>query len=152
MMSARLHHASITTADLDRLTAFYRENFGFEPVLETSWEAGNAAADAIFGLKDSAVRMVMLRAGNAFLELFEFANPQGASNDPGRRVCDAGITHICIATDDIEADYARLTQQGIPFTAPPQDLSGICSACYGRDPDGNIVELMQPDPAGPFAL
>jgi hypothetical protein len=25
------------------------------------------------------------------------------------------------------------------------------SATYGRDPDGNIVELIEPDPAGPFA-
>ncbi len=34
-----LHHASITTGDLDRLVAFYRDLLGFEVVLETSWGA-----------------------------------------------------------------------------------------------------------------
>jgi catechol 2,3-dioxygenase-like lactoylglutathione lyase family enzyme len=147
-----IHHASITTANLDRLAAFYRDTLGFSEVLVTEWSAGNGAADAIFGLRDTAVRMVMLRAGNAFLELFEFIDPKGAPANPGRRVNDCGITHICVAVDDIDAEYARLTAAGMVFNAAPQDAPGLCRATYGRDPDGNIIELMQPEPGGPFAL
>ncbi len=55
---------------------------GFEVALEAQWEAGNATADTIFGLHDSAVRMVMLRTANAFLELFEFAQPVGKAGKP----------------------------------------------------------------------
>lgn len=77
-----LHHASITTPGLDRLSAFYRDLLGFEVALEAQWEAGNATADTIFGLHDSAVRMVMLRTANAFLELFEFAQPVGKAAEP----------------------------------------------------------------------
>lgn len=147
-----LHHASITTPDLDRLAAFYRANFGFAVALETEWGAGNVLADTIYGLRDTAVRMVMLRTANAFLELFEFAHPRGKPADPARQVCDGGITHICLAVDDVDAEHARLSAAGMRFHSAPQDVPGLCKAVYGRDPDGNIVELVQADPDGPFAL
>ena len=147
-----LHHASITTADLARLSAFYRDLLGFTVVMETEWGAGNTMADTIYGLKDTAVRMVMLRTANAFLELFEFAHPLGKRGDPDRPVCDQGITHICLAVTDIAAEHARLSVAGMRFNSAPQDIPGLCKAVYGRDPDGNIVELVEADPAGPFVL
>lgn len=146
-----LHHASITTGNLDRLVGFYRDLMGFEVVLETAWASGNPVADAIFALPDSAVRMVMLRTSNAFLELFAFDHPVGKTGDPDRPVCDQGITHICLMVSDIEGEYARLSAAGMRFHCPPQDAPGIGRATYGRDPDGNIVELIEPDQAGPFA-
>jgi catechol 2,3-dioxygenase-like lactoylglutathione lyase family enzyme len=151
-MIAGLHHASITTADRDRLVAFYRDIMGFELVLESAWNGGNPVADAIFGLKGSAVKMAMLRTANAYLEIFEFDNPVGRAGDPDRPVCDAGITHICLSVSDIDGEYARLTAAGMRFHCPPQPASGIGRATYGRDPDGNIIELLEPNPAGPFAF
>jgi catechol 2,3-dioxygenase-like lactoylglutathione lyase family enzyme len=147
-----LHHTSITTANLDRLTAFYRDQLGFEVVLAVEWDGGNPLADTIYGLTDTAVRMVMLRAANAFLELFEFARPVGRPGDSDRPVCDQGITHICIQVTDIDGEYARLAATGMRFHSAPQNVPGLCKAVYGRDPDGNIVELVEADPAGPFAM
>jgi predicted enzyme related to lactoylglutathione lyase len=95
--------------------------------------------------------MALLRTSNAFLELFEFANPIGKSGDPDRPVCDQGITHICLNVSDIDAEYTRLKEAGMRFNCPPQRMPGLCSATYGRDPDGNIVELMEPEPGGAFA-
>lgn len=63
----------------------------------------------IYGLRATAAKIVMLKADNAFLELFEFAHPIGASGQSERPVCDVGITHICV--DDVETDYARLVRQ-----------------------------------------
>ena len=75
-MFRSLHHASITTADLDRLSAFYETHFGFERVsTQGEWDGGAPVADAIYGLRDTSVRMVMLRLGDTFLELFEFRRP-----------------------------------------------------------------------------
>ena len=146
-----VHHTSITTADRDRLVAFYRDLLGFEVVSESEWSGGNPAADTIFGLKDSAVRMAMLRASNAYLEIFEFARPEGRPADPDRPVCDLGVTHICLCVSDIQAEYARLSAAGMRFHCPPQAAGAVGAATYGRDPDGNIVELIEPDPKGPFA-
>lgn len=147
-----IHHASITTADIGRLTRFYCDLLGFEIALEYAWDAGNAAADAIYDLRDTAVKMVMLRTGNACLELFEFDSPVGKPGDPRRPVNDQGYTHICMHVTDIDAEYERLKAAGMLFHCPPQRMPGLCAATYGRDPDGNIVELMEPDPEGAFAL
>lgn len=147
-----VHHASIITRDLDRQRDFYCRQFGFVEVLATQWAGDNPAADAIFGLRGTAVRMAMLRTSNAFLELFEFAQPSGREGDPQRPVCDPEITHICLCVEDIDAEYARLVAAGMVFNCPAQDVPGLCRATYGRDPDGNLVNLMEIDPAGPFAL
>lgn len=147
-----LHHASITTGNLDRLSAFYREHLGFAVVMETAWDGDNKKADTIFGLAGTAVRMVMLRTENAFLELFEFGHPVSPARRFERPVYHQGITHICIAVADIDAEYARLSAAGMPFNSPPQDVPGLCRAVYGRDPDGNLIELIEADPAGPFAF
>jgi len=151
-MIVGLHHASITTANLDRLLAFYRDLLGFAVVMETAWNGDNVQADTIWGFSGSAMRMVMLRTANAFLELFEFTHPVTPERGPDRPVFHQGITHICIAVDDLAAEYARLSAAGMPFNSPPQHVPGLCRAVYGRDPDGNLIELIEPDPAGPFAL
>ncbi|MBW8814306.1 MAG: VOC family protein [Caulobacterales bacterium] len=151
-MISAVHHASITTGDLDRLVRFYRDLLGFQLVMESSWEAGNQAADAIYGLTDTSVRMAMLRMPNGFLELFEFRHPVGKAGDPNRPVCDQGLTHICLAVTGIQAEYERLLAAGVRFHCPPQHAPGLCTATYARDPDGNIVELMEPEPGGLFSL
>jgi catechol 2,3-dioxygenase-like lactoylglutathione lyase family enzyme len=145
-----LHHASVTTGDIERLTAFYRDLLGFEVVMTAAWDKGNAAADDIFALPDTAVKMAMLKTSNAFFEIFEFAHPIGTKGDPNRPVCDQGITHICLNVSDIQGEYARLKAAGMRFHCEPKHAPGIGWATYGRDPDGNIVELLEPDPAGPF--
>ena len=147
-----VHHASITTADVERLAAFYCDHLAFEVAMRTEWGAGNAGADAIYGLTNTAVKMVMLRGANCFLELFQFESPVGKPGDPQRPVNDQGYTHICIAVSDIDAEYARLSAVGMVFNCPPQTAQGLCRATYGRDPDGNIIELMEADPDGPFAI
>ena len=151
-MIAGLHHASITTRNIERLTRFYCDLLGFVVVFEGGWDGGNAAADRIYALPDTAVRMVMLRCADICLELFEFARPAGRPGPSDRQVNDIGYTHICLVVTDIDEDYARLVGAGMVFHCPPQHAVGLCKATYGRDPDGNIVEIMQPEAGGPFDL
>jgi len=94
----------------------------------------------------------MLRTANAFLELFELAQPVGAQRGPDRLVFHEGLTRICIAVTDIDAEYARPSAAGVPCNSQSQDVPGLCHAVYGRDPDGNPIELIEADPAGPFAF
>jgi hypothetical protein len=115
---------------------------GFETVFEFDWPAGSEPADNITGLKNSAARAAMLKAGNMLIEIFEYSSPTPKQGDPKRPVCDHGITHICIDVVEIDKEYERLKAAGMIFHCPPQDL-GIAKATYGRDPDGNVVELQE---------
>jgi hypothetical protein len=44
---------------------------------------------------------------------------------------------------DIEAEYERLKAAGMVFHCPPQSVGSELVATYGRDPDGNVVELLE---------
>lgn len=137
-----LHHCAIASTDVDKLAKFYCDMFGFAKITEGSWDRGNAELDAIVGLRDSASRFVMLGTKNCFLELFEYSSPEVSPGDPNRRACDPGITHLCMYVSDIESEYNRLVAGGMRFHAPPLS-SNVIRVTYGRDPDGNIIELME---------
>ena len=146
MTGPMIHHVAISTPDLERSLAFYRDLLGFEVVFGGEWQPGTAAADVITGLKDSSARQVLLKGRNAYMELFEYHAPVPRPGDPDRPVCDHGITHLCIDVEDLDAEYARLSEAGMPFHGPPQDLGGGVRTIYGRDPDGNVVEIQELTP------
>jgi len=94
----------------------------------------------------------MLKAGNACIEIFQYSSPTPKSAETMRPVCDHGITHICLDVVGIDAEYERLKSAGMTFHCPPQGMGGL-RATYGRDPDGNVVELLEViDAASPMAL
>lgn len=149
-MIVGVHHVAISTPDLDRFIATYQQWFGFEPAGEGDWQPGNARIDAMVGLQDSAARYAMLRRGNLHLEVFEYATHDPQTVRP--RMCDYGITHLCFYCDDIFADYERLKGLGMAFNCPPGGV-GAMWATYGRDHDGNVIELLQiVDQESPFAF
>ena len=145
-MITGIHHPAISTGNMERALEFYRDLLGFEVAGDFGWPVGFELADRITGLKDSSARVVMLRGGNAYLELFEFAAPTPKPGDPQRPVSDHGLTHICLEVRDIDAEYARLSAAGMEFTCEPQQMPAGSKATYGRDPDGNVIELRQPAP------
>ena len=148
-----IHHTAISTANLERSLAFYRDLLGFEEVTSFSWEAGNDTVDSITGLQASAARVALLRTSNAFIELFEFSAPKPAEADPSRPVCDHGITHLCLEVKNIGEEHKRLSEAGMRFHCPPIDAGMGLRATYGRDPDGNVVELLEVlDSNSPFEL
>lgn len=151
-----IHHVAIATPDLDRLTAFYADALGFEVVMATAWR-DRELIDRMVGLRGSAARQTMLKAGNAFLELFEYESPVGRAAPAERSPADHGYTHFCIDVLDIDAECERLAGLGMTFHALPPTVDELgharLRAIYARDPDGNIVELQEVlDPSMPFAL
>jgi hypothetical protein len=90
-------------------------------------------------------RTCVIAAGNVYLELFQYLSP--ATPGPGgalQQPFDRGYTHICIDVTDIDAEQVRLQAAGATFNhAPPhREMTGL-KAIYGRDPDGNIIELQE---------
>ena len=142
-----VHHVALATGDIDRLVAFYQDAFGFEVLSRGGWEQGSPVIDGIVGLPGSACRSAMLRAGNTHIEMFEYSAPAGKPAEQDRPVCDHGYTHFCLDVQDIDAEYERLLGLGMRFHCPPAPASalrdGSLRATYGRDPDGNVIELLE---------
>lgn len=137
------HHVAISTPDIDRLTTFYCSLFGFERVFETEWQAGVVAFDNMMALENTAARVAMLRTGNCFIEFFEFKSPAPQTVIGDRPVNAHGITHICIAVDDAVAECARLEKLGLRLHCPPIRSDLPVTGTYGRDPDGNVIEILE---------
>jgi len=136
------HHAAISTPDLDRCIAFYTGVIGGAVAWEFGWDKGAPEADAVTGLQNSACKAAMLKIGETFLEVFEFSSPVQAGRDGLRPVNLHGITHICLEVTDIDGEYQRLKEAGMEFHCEPMAQDGS-SMVYGRDPDGNVVELIE---------
>jgi glyoxylase I family protein len=143
-MIVGFHHAAISTPDFDRCVGFYQDVIGCEEAWSFEWPKGSPEADEMTGLTDSAARAVMLKLGDTFLEVFEYRSPapKRRDSDTLRPVCDHGITHICLLVQDLPAEYERLKAAGMHFHSAPltQDTGYVV---YGRDPDGNVVELIE---------
>lgn len=138
-----IHHVAIATHHIDEMLDFYRDLLDFEVVADYTWQQGNAIADQITALRGSAARHIMLVKGNAYFELFHFESPEMAPGDPQRRVCDPGFTHFCLDVVDLNTEYERLLAHGMRFHCPPVTVVPGVRTTYGRDPDGNVVELQE---------
>lgn len=146
-----IHHVAINTTNYDAIIDFYGRAFGFRPAAkEYSWK-DSEYVDSVVGLKNSAARTVMLKAGNTYLEVFEYFAPPARDADP-LRPCDRGYTHFAVDTDDIETDYPRLIEAGMTFVRSVPDAQDGIRAVYGKDPDGNVIELQQLPKSHDFAL
>lgn len=136
------HHAAISTPDLERCKQFYIEVVGCEEAWSFEWPSGTPLADEMTGLSDSAARATMLKLGQTHLEIFEYSSPPPRPREGVRPVCDHGITHICLQVQDLHGEYTRMKAAGMQFHSEPltQDTGYVV---YGRDPDGNVVELIE---------
>ncbi len=140
-----LNHIGVHVRDLDRMAAFYREAFGFAAVAEElSWR-DNPKIDRMIDVPGSAARMLMLRTGNCYLELFEYSAPEGGSTRP-LDPFDKGYTHLCIEISDFASEFERLKGLGMTFGSPEPNETARAIAIYGRDPEGHLIELMEPKP------
>lgn len=146
-----IHHIAMHTANFDRQVEFYRRAFGFVPAAdEVRWK-GDAFIDKLIGVPGSSARTVMLKAGNVYLEVFEYFTP--ASRDVGpARPNDHGYTHFAVDSDDVRADFERLQEAGMTFVHSEPGELGEIKAVYGKDPDGNVIELQQLKPGHSFDL
>lgn len=135
-----VHHIAIGVPDIEAGLAFYRDVIGFDLDWRSDIPSDNEMAGAAVGLPGFAARMAMLKGPNISLELWQYSKPapRNMCGDPS----DLGYPHMALAVEDIEAEHSRLSAAGMTFVGPPVDF-GKQKAIYGRDPFGNIIELLE---------
>ena len=140
-----VHHTCITVSNLEQSIAFYRYVLGLELVMtEESERSGDDRSKAL-GVAKAKVKLAILRAGDAQVELIEYVTAQGRPYD--RNNNDVGAMHIAFRVDDIDAAYQRLLDHRVRFTAPPATIPAGPMAgwrwTYFFDPDGVSLEIIQ---------
>jgi glyoxylase I family protein len=137
-----IHHVAIHVNDMDRMIRFYKDAFGFEIVGEGFSWANDAFIDKIVDVPGSAARGCMLRCGTCYMEMFQYSKPEPTVSRP-LQAYDKGYTHFCVDVTEIEKEYERLKGMGMSFSQPGPIDVGHVKSIYGRDPEGNLIELQQ---------
>lgn len=118
-MIKELRLATIWSEDLNNLLPFYRDTLGLSVGMESP-------GFVIFGDPN----MPSLALGT-------HSEVHGPAADPARHMVGLG-------TDDIDADYKRLNDQGVEFTeTPTAGADGGPRMATLKDPEGNLVQLFQ---------
>lgn len=125
-------HTTISVADVDRSLAFYRDLLGF-PYL------GRLAYKNQIGLV-----IDFLDIGNhGLLEIFSFANAPGKPSEFISNDLQLGMRHNAFKVKNVDATAARLKQAAVEFTLEPTNAVGGVRIAFFKDPDGNLVEIIQ---------
>jgi methylmalonyl-CoA epimerase len=127
----RLHHVAVAVRDLDAAVLFYGDGLGL-PVQQRSV------------LWDQEVEVARLRLGNCRLDLVQPLSPSGSVARFIERRGEV-MHHLCLESDDIEAEMAELRDSGIGLVdqSPRAGLSGRVCSIYPRFHAGVLVELAE---------
>ncbi len=137
-----LNHVGISTPDLDRSLAFWRDLLGFEQVSGFSWDVGTTPADEGLGLVDSAAEVAILNACNVFLEILHFRSPAPRPQPIDHLRTDRGINYVALEVADVDVVLQRLRDAGVVVERDPSiSVDGTVRTATVRDPDGNVVDL-----------
>jgi predicted enzyme related to lactoylglutathione lyase len=117
-MITQFAHVCLHVKDIGRTIEFYHQKLGLPVKFQFQ--------------KNGKVMGAYFQAGDmSFIEAFEVKDLV---------VANTGIVHLCLETDNIEADIKSLTGQGVACT--PKKLGADKSwQTWIKDPDGNAIEL-----------
>ena len=84
-----------------------------------------------------------MQLGDVFpkIDLTEFVDMEQSSPLTNS---DLGLVRLCLSSNNLEADVARLESQGVEFlSAPSSAAHDLAEVAVCRDPDGTLIELLQ---------
>jgi catechol 2,3-dioxygenase-like lactoylglutathione lyase family enzyme len=140
-------HTSFTVADIEGAVAFWRDVMGFA-VADLSPREG-AWLGAVVGVPGARCRIAHLHGHGTHLEFIQYLAPPGAdvTGPPNR----PGTAHLAFVVEDIEAMAERMLEAGASeqgrITRCTSGAAAGCLAVYLKDPNGIIVELVEPPPS-----
>lgn len=144
-------HIGLTVNSIERSVAFYRDVLGFKYLGEMLMDGEET--EKLFAMKDCSARVAYLRPMSDItappVELIEFVSLK--PNKATHSLFETSISELCFLTDDIDREFERLSALGVEFISAPQSFDstkygfGKSRAVYFYDPDGNILELIQPE-------
>lgn len=147
MKARSICHAGLTVSDFGAAVRWYHDTFGFLLVSEDVLEPERTKElFPLYGVEGARVRMGFLRApGGSVLEIFEFS-PKAPAREP---IWNApGFTHVALNVRNVARWREALSARGVAFVTPP-NRTGDVDWIFLKDPDGNLVELIDLKAARP---
>jgi lactoylglutathione lyase len=129
-MAYRYVSTRLLVVDFAACYRFYRDALGFRPM---SGSEHDAYAD--------------FDVGSSRLSLYERNAMNVTLGTSGRFAADAAADPVCLvlAVDDVDVAWAHLEGLGVRLAARPTDHRELGTrTAHVRDPDGNLIELIQP--------
>jgi predicted enzyme related to lactoylglutathione lyase len=117
--------ATIWSENLANLVPFYRDVLGLPVAYENPDFVG-------FGVRAPSGGGY----AGSYLGIGTHSHVKGKPRDTFRHM-------VGLHSDAVDADYERLKAAGVEFVEPPTEYGGLRIATL-RDPEGNIVQLLQP--------
>ncbi|MEM7333794.1 MAG: VOC family protein [Chloroflexota bacterium] len=136
-------HVAFVSADIERLVNFYSKiMLQLDEVREIRRVTGIPALDVVADLDDVDLRFLQIPAGNILLEFWQYLNPPSPEPTVTPSAEQLGYSHVCFEVVDLLGEVARLKSLGVEFLSEPLQ-SNQRWLIYGRDPDGNLFELIE---------
>jgi catechol 2,3-dioxygenase-like lactoylglutathione lyase family enzyme len=132
------NHVSLSVADLDAQVRWYAEAMGFTEVVER------------VELPDPPVRTAVLETANGLrIEMIERAGSERLASyaDPLEASRAQGYGHWAVEVGDLDVYFSQIIGSGAAAVWPPADAAQPGTRfAYVQDPEGNLIELIQPGP------
>ena len=135
-------HVALVSPNLDRLVEFYGLLLNAEPSRRTN-RASGPTFDEVADYDDVMIRAAWFDIGNMILEMWQFVNPVTPEVKQNPAFEALGYNKVAFEVSDLEKEVERLSDQGIEFLAPLGMSDDGLEVCL-RDPDGNLISLIQP--------
>jgi len=136
-----IRHTGIVVADLETSLHFYRDLLGFR--IAKQMEETGMYIDAVLSLHNVKVTTVKLVSPSGqMIELLKYQSHPAERTV--REICEIGISHIAFTVGNLDVEYKKLKDQGIPFNSPPQvSPDGYAKVAFCRAPEGTFIELVE---------
>ena len=145
-------HININVSDLDAAIAFY-EKLGFSLLLPGIPYLGVERSEtreipvslrAALGISaGSTGRACIMQLDDGFPKIDLTETSKASAQSPGRND-DLGMVRLCLASQNLAEDYARLTAAGVEFLSEPTEgVGGLADIAVCKDPDGTLIELIE---------
>jgi predicted enzyme related to lactoylglutathione lyase len=128
MLQIRLN--SVMVENQAKALAFYTDILGFEKKLD-------------FAVSGEFRWITVAAPGIPDVQLALEPNENPAGKTYQKALFDQGIPATALHSTDIEADYKRLVDKGVAFTAAPA-VMGIVKQAVFSDTVGNLILIYQP--------
>ena len=136
-----VRHIGIVVSDMEKSLKFYRDLLGLK-IKSLVNEEGEFLDNMLAheNVKNKVAKLVT-EQGNALVELID---SRSYGNKKDRDFFTIGASHFAFTVDDLEKTYDYLVENGVKFTAPPQQTpDGFAKVTFCEDPDGTPIELVQ---------